>query len=179
MAKKEKKPLTVKQTKNKYRALQYTTFGGEFVAILTPYIALGIANFDEWFVNNPESWKLGLGGALSLALLGMAIFLVGKKKEDKNITGGYITLILGWFAVAFIFLLLGSIIDQIATIMMFGGLGLMGAFGLDLTSKSFKKKADLYKKALDEVNGKVLEQDILEELKQKAKQEKEEYTSVD
>ena len=114
--KKEKKKLTVKQTKNRYRAFQYLTFGGEFVSILTPYIALCIANFDEWFVNNPESWKIGLGGSLALALLGMAVFLVGKNKEDKKQTSGYIALIVGWFAVAFIFLLLAIIMDQIATI---------------------------------------------------------------
>ena len=63
--------------------------------------------------------------------------------------------------------------------MMFGGIGLMGAFGLDITSKNFKAKADLYKKAIDEVSGKKLEEDILEEIKNSYKKEEQEYTSVD
>ena len=128
---KQKKQKTVVQTKNKYRAIQYSAFGGEFISILSPYIAMGIANYDTWF-QTQEGWKVGLGGTLALALMGMAIYLIGKKKEDKELTGGYISLILGWFAVAFILFMLSSIIDQIATIMFFGGLGLLGAFGLDL-----------------------------------------------
>lgn len=168
---KEKKQLTTNQKKNRYRALQYTTFGGEFISILTPYIILGGVNFDEWFVNNPESWKIGLGGALSLALMGLAVFLVGKKKEDDKITSGYIALIVGWFAVAFIFLLLASIMDQIASIMMYGGLGLLGAFGLDMTSKSYKKKADLYRDAINKVKGKNLEEEVKREIEEEVKRE--------
>ena len=138
MKKEKNKVLTATQKKNKYRALQYTTFGGEFLSILTPFIIMGIVNYEEWFTVE-GGWKVGLGGALSLALLGIAVFLVGKKKEDNSITNGYIALILGWFMVAFIFVLLANIMDQIATIMFFGGIGLCGAFGLDMFSKDFKK----------------------------------------
>ena len=172
-----KKPLTTKQKQTRYRIAQYLTFGGEFLSILTPFVAMGIVNFDEWFQTS-EGWKVGLGGTLALALLGLAVFLVGKKKEDEKITGGYITLILGWFAVAFIFMLLANIMDQIATIMFFGGLGLLGAFGLDLTSKSFKKKADMYKEARAKVLGEVLEDDIRKEIEGEVEKEKKE-TAVD
>ena len=143
MKNQKNKVLTATQKKNKYRALQYATFGGEFISILTPFITMGAINYQDWFMVD-GGWKVGLGGALSLALLGMAIFLVGKKKEDNTITNGFITLILGWFAVAFIFLLLANIMDQIATIMMFGGIGLMGAFGLNIASQKYKAKADMY-----------------------------------
>lgn len=172
-----KKPLTTKQKQTRYRIAQYSTFGGEFLSIITPFVAMGIVNFDEWFQTS-EGWKVGLGGTLALALLGLAVFLVGKKKENEKITGGYITLILGWFAVAFIFLLLANIMDQIATIMFFGGLGLLGAFGLDLTSKSFKKKADMYKEARAKVLGEVLEDDIRKEIEGEVEKEKKE-TAVD
>ena len=168
--KKAKKQLTVKQKKNRYRVAQYSLFAGEFISILTPYIALGIANYDEWFAQNPDSWKIGLGGSLALALLGLAIFLVGKKKEDDKITGGYIALTLGWFAVAFIFMLLASIMDQIATIMFFGGLGLLGAMGLDIASKQMKKKADFYKEAIDKVYGDTLKEKIKQEVEKEASQ---------
>jgi len=159
------KTLTATQKKNKYRALQYSTFVGEFVSILTPFIVMGAVNAEEWFYNE-NGWKVGLGGTLALALMGIAVFMVSRKKEDEKITSGYVALVIGWFAVAFVFMLLASIMEQITTIMMFGGLGLLGAFGLDMTSKSFKVKADLYKKSLEKVKVDTLEEQIKEEIAQ-------------
>lgn len=158
------KTLTEKQKQTRYRVLQYATFGGEFLSIFTPFIVLGCVNAQEWFYNE-EGWKVGLGGTLALALLGIAVFLVGKKKEDEKITGGYITLIVGWFAVMFIFILLADIMSQITTIMLFGGLGLLGAFGLDMTSKNFKAKADLYQETIQKAKQDVLKNKVEEEIK--------------
>ncbi len=160
-----KKELTTTQKKNRYRGLQYTTFVGEFVSILTPFIVMGAVNAQDWFYTE-DGWKVGLGGTLALALMGIAVFMITKKKEDEKITSGYITLIVGWFAVAFIFMLLSSIMEQITTIMFFGGIGLLGAFGLDMASKSFKNKADLYKKALEKVNQETLEDKIKQEVQE-------------
>jgi hypothetical protein len=99
----------------------------------------------------------------------MAVFLFTKKKEDNTITNGYITLILGWFAVTFIFMLLSSLMEPISTIMLFGGLGLLGAFGLDLGSKDMKKKADLYKEVRAEVYKDTLKDDIRREVEEEKK----------
>ena len=160
---KEKKPLTTKQKQTKYRALQYTTFVGEFVSILLPFVVMGIVNAEEWFYQD-EGWKVGLGGTLALALMGIAVLMIAKKKENESITNGYITLIVGWFAVAFIFLLLANILQQITTIMFFGGFGIMGAFGLDMTSKSFEKKANLYKDTIQKAKQEVLQKEVEKEL---------------
>ena len=166
MAKKQKKKLTTKQKQKGYRTLQYTCVGGEFVSALLPFIVLGIANGEEWFVSE-GGWKIGLGGSLALALVGIAVFLVTKKKEgESDITRGWITLIVGWFAVAFIFVLLTNILDQIAVIMLWGGLGLLGSFGLDITSRHFKTLADEYKDALKEVNGDTLKEKIKKEIEE-------------
>ena len=165
---KAKNSVNSKDKERKYRALQYTFFGGEFLSILAPFVTMGIINFDEWFMTE-EGWKVGLGGTLALALLGMAVFLFTKKKEDNTITNGYITLILGWFAVTFIFMLLASLMEQISTIMFFGGLGLLGAFGLDLGSKDMKKKADLYKEVRAEVYKDTLKDDIRREVEEEKK----------
>lgn len=159
-----KKPLTAKQKQNKYRALQYSTFVGEFVSIILPFVIMGAANYEDWFVSE-SGWKVGLGGTLALALLGIAVLLVTRKKEDTSITSGYITLIIGWFAVAFIFVLLADIIEQIAMIMFFGGIGILGAFGLDMTSKNFKAKADLYKNAIAKAKTENLEDELKQEFK--------------
>lgn len=164
--------LTATQKQKKYRTLQYTCVGGEFISVITPFVILGAVNADEWFKSS-DGWKVGLGGTLALALMGIAVFLVSKKKEDESkITNGWIAFLVGWFAVAFIFVLLANIMDQIATIMLFGGIGLLGAFGLDLTSKNFKTKADLYKEAIGNVKKDNLKEQIQREVaeeKQKVK----------
>ena len=164
-----KKELTAKQKQTKYRALQYTTFASEFVSILLPFIVMGAVNAEDWFYQE-EGWKVGLGGTLALALMGIAVFAITKKrendqKEGEKMTYGYIALILGWFAAAFIFMLLASIMEQITTIMLFGGFGLLGAFGLDITSNNFKAKADIYKNAMKKVDNELLEEEIKEERK--------------
>jgi len=174
MAKKQKKKLTVKEQQKRYRTLQFTCRGGEVVSILTPFITLGIVNYEKWFTTS-EGWKVGLGGALALALMGLAVFLFTKKKESEKgaITNGWITMVVGWFAVAFIFVLLQSIMDQIATIMLFGGLGLLGAAGLDIEGNSLKKKANTLKEVLGTVEKDTLKEQAEKELKEE--QEQEEY----
>ena len=159
---------TAKQQLTKYRALQYSTFVGEFVSVITPFIIMGAVNYEDWFVSE-DGWKVGLGGALALALMGIAVFLVTKQKDDEKITNGFITLIVGWFLVAFIFLLLSSIMEQITTIMFFGGIGLLAAFGLDITSKQFKEKAVLYKTTIQKAKEKKMEEDVYKDLEDNVK----------
>ena len=166
-----KKELTVVQTKNRYRAIQYTAFAGEFLSIIAPYITLGAVYFDEWFVSE-DGWKVGLGGSLAMAILGLAIYLFSKKKENKEITSGYVSLILGWFACTFVIFLLSSILDQISMIMFFGGLGLCGAFGLDIVSNKYKEKANELKSIIDEVNKEETKESYRQQMLLKAKKEK-------
>ena len=161
---KEKKQITIKQQKNKARAIQYLTFGGEFLSILTPFIALGIVNKDEWFLQNPNNWKIGLGGALAIVLMGIAVMLVSKNKEKGNEINGYVALVVGWFAAAFIFMLLADIMTQIANIMWFGGIGLLGAFGLDVVSVQYKNKANDLKEAIKEANKEINKEQAKQEI---------------
>lgn len=164
MAKKEKKPLNSFQKKTKYRLLEKAVWSGEFVSITTPYIIMGAINFDEWF-RTTEGWKVGLGGSLAIALMCLAVFAITKKKEDKDSkTGGYVTLLLCWLAVAFIFLLLANIMHDIASIMFFGAIGIGGALGLDITSKKFAEKANLYEEAIKEVKKDIVKEEVKKDL---------------
>lgn len=164
--------MTVSKKQKKYRVLQYTCLGGEILSALTPFIIMGAVNADKWFKSS-EGWKIGLGGSLALALMGIAIFLVSAKKDkESKVTNGWITLLVGWYAVTFIFILLANIMDQIATIMLFGGIGLLGSFSLDLVSKSFKTKADLYKEAIGEVRKDTLKEQIAKEVEEEKKKVK-------
>lgn len=145
---KKKKELTIKQQKNRYRAIQYSMYATQYVALTAPYAALMAVNWDKWFMTNPESWKVGLGGTIALALMSLAVFLVTNMKKQNKEVNGYVALIVGWFAAGFIFKLLGMIMLEIADIMFITGSGLIAAFGLDVGSQSAKKKADKKKQAM-------------------------------
>lgn len=170
--KKVKKPLTTKQKQTKYRALQYTAIGGMGASVITPFIIIGAINFDEWFISNADGYKVGIGATLALAVMGIALALVTQKKEkESKLTNGWITLMVFWFAIAFIFKLLASIYDEIFSLMMWTGLGLAGAFGLDIVSKKQKEKADAYKEARSKANE--------DTIKEQAKREFEEEEGID
>ena len=138
---KEKKPLTIKQQKRRYTTYKYSMIGGEYVSALLPYSIMAIVNREEWFVYNPEPWKVGLGGSIGLVLLALSMFLITKKRDNEKLTNGMIALLIGWYAVTFVFFLLAQINMEIYKIMAYGGLGLMGALGLDVGSKYFDRKA--------------------------------------
>lgn len=160
----EKKQLTLKQKQNKYRALHYTTFVGKYLALLTPFIVMGCVNAEEWFYQD-EGWKVGLGGTLALALLGIIMTLVTKDdtKDNKNL--GKIALVMGWFTATFIVILLEDILNQMATIMIFGSIGLCAAVGLDFANKDFKAKAEEYKDTIVQGKKEMLKEQVKEELK--------------
>ena len=51
--------------------------------------------------------------------------------------------------------------------MFFGGIGILGAFGLDMTSKNFKAKADMYKETIQKANQDVLKRQVESEIENK------------
>lgn len=161
---KKKKPLTLKQKQRRERAAQYGLFAGEFAVLPIPFAAMAIANVDEWFVSNPDGWKIGLGGGIALALMGIMTLLVSKRKENQELTGGYITLIIGWYAFAFVAMLLSQIMYEIYKIMAISGTGMLAAFGLDQGSKYFKKEADNHKLAIEEAKKELDKEQAKEEM---------------
>ena len=140
----EKKEKTPTQQKKQYKAIQYTCFGCEFLSVIMPFVIIGIVRFDEYFVEY-DGVKMSLAAALAFALMGIAVWLVSKEKFGNS----FITLMVGWAAVTGIFFLLGDIINDIAYIMLFGFIGIAGAYGLDIGSKRAKIKADEIQKGID------------------------------
>ena len=133
---------------------------------------MGAINYEEWF-KGTEGWKVGLGGSIALALMGIAVLLVKKNKEDKdNSVSGYITLLLGWLAVAFVFLLLANIMHQIASIMFFGAIGIAGALGLDIVSNKYDEKAELYELAIKKVRGESIENEVRKQIEREVMEER-------
>lgn len=157
-----KKKKTPTQKKRQYKTISYLCFGGEFVSVFAPFIAIGIVNYDKYFVQY-DGTKMSIAAVLTAALMGLATWLVSKKKFENS----FITLIIGWFSVAFIFLLLGQIINDIAMIMFYGGIGILGAYGLDIGSKESMKKANKIQEAIDQAIKENTVDDYKEELKEK------------
>lgn len=133
----EKKVLTTKQKVSRYRAIQWGCFAGEFVSVAAPFIAIGIANYEKYFVQY-NGTKMSIAAVMAFAVMGLAIFLIAKKKLENS----YITLIIGWIVAAFIFTLMGELITDLAMIMWFGLAGLAGSFGLEQVSQWAKKKKE-------------------------------------
>ena len=169
---KEKKELTIKQQKRRYTTYKYLLIGGEYVATLLPYGIMAIVNREEWFVLNPEPWKVGLGGSIGMVLLALAMFLITKKRDNEKLTNGMIALLIGWYAVAFVFFLLAQINMEIYKIMFYGGLGLCAALGLDIGSKYFDKKATTLDTAMKQAETNIQTEQATKEILEQEKKKK-------
>jgi len=154
------KKKSVKSQKNKYMAIEYGCFAGEFVAVAAPFVAIGIANYDKYFIQY-DGTKMSIAFFMAMAVMGMAIFLISKKKLENS----YVTLLIGWAVMAFVFQMLGQMILDLATIMWFGLIGLGAAYGLELGSKAAKKKKESIKEAMKQAD----KEDLVEQYKEEKK----------
>lgn len=139
------KERTPKENKKHYKRISRLCFGGEFVSVITPFVIMGIVNYNEYFIEY-DGTKMSLAAALAFGTMGMAIWLVSKKKFDSS----FVTLIIGWAVFDGILFLLGRIINDLAYIMLFGWIGILGAYGLDLGSKAADKKAKKYADGMEQ-----------------------------
>lgn len=162
MSKKEKKAKTPTERKKTLRAWQYTTFWGEFVSVFTPFIVIGIVNYDEYFIQY-NGTKTSIAFILAMAVMGIAIWLISSKKFKNT----YSALLVGWATIDLIFFLLGQIINDIAYIMLFGWFGLLGAQGLEIAHTRLKEKADKIDAAIEKAEEEITKEEYKEELKDK------------
>lgn len=159
------KQKTIKSQKNKWRAIEYSCFIGEFISFFTPFIAIGIANYDKYFVEY-NGTKMSIAAAMAFGVMGLAIFLISKKKLENS----FISLLIGWAVFAFIFTMMGEIITDLAMIMWFGFIGLSGAYILDIGSKKARNKKLKIIEAMETANK--------EEMVAQYKEEKQETKKV-
>ena len=158
---------TPTQRMKSYKASSRLCFAGEFLSVMTPFLIIGVAKYQDYFVEY-NGTKMSLAATLAAVIMGLAIWLVAKKKFENS----FITLIIGWFAVDGIFYLMGQIINDIAFIMLFGGIGILGAFGLDILSKKLDKKAEDIKKAIETANQENTVDEYKEELAERENRKK-------
>lgn len=147
------KERTVKQEQKYHKRWSLACFIAEFPVVFAPFITIGIVNYDKYFIQY-DGTKVSISFILAMAVLGIAIYCVSKKKLENSM----VTLLIGWMVTAFIFTILGELITDIAMIMWFGLIGLAGAFGLDKVSKAEALKAEKCKSAINKA-----EEDIMVE----------------
>lgn len=164
---KQKKKKTPTQKRRQYKAISYTCFGCEFLSIFAPFVTIGIVKYDDYFVQY-NGTKMSIAAILAAALMGIATWLVAKKKFNTS----FISLIIGWFALDFIAFLLGKIINDIAWIMLYGGLGIIGAYGLNIASEKADEKAEEITKAIKKAQEDINVEEYKEELKDKEENKK-------
>lgn len=157
-----KKELTPTQKKKRYKRISRLCFGGEFVSTLAPFIAMAIVNRDTWFVE-VEGWRMSLASALALAVMGLATWLIAKKKAENS----FATLIVGWATATAIIFLIGKIVNDLAYIMLFGLIGIIGAAGLDIGSKQALKKAEKVQKGIERAEEELTAAAYKEELEER------------
>ena len=130
-----KNKKTIKQQANTYRNIKFGCLGAEFLSAIAPFVAIGIANRDTWFIDY-NGTQISVALYLALAFMGIAIYGITTKKLENT----YFGFIMKWTIVAIIFTMIGELINQIAYIMWYGLIGLLGSQGFELGYKSAKNK---------------------------------------
>ena len=141
MAKKQK---TIKQQANTYRNIKFACLGAEFLSAIAPFVAIGIVNRDKYFVDY-NGTQISIAMYLAFAFMGIAIYGISSKKLENT----YFGFIMKWTIVAIIFTLLGQIITDLATIMWYGLIGLLGSQGFELGAKASATKQKKLLSAID------------------------------
>lgn len=161
------KKLSLPEKKKRLTRIKNTLFFSEFLSVITPFVIIGAVNYNDYFVEY-DGTRMSIACMLAIALMGISVWLVSKKK----FTNSFITLIVGWYAVAFIFFLMGKIVNDIAVIMFIGGSGILGAYGLDIANKKVSVKLEDVKKDMKAAQSSLNQEEYKEELKQQEQEKK-------
>lgn len=159
MAKKQK---TTKQKKKYYNNLGMLFEGCSYLSVLTPFFVIGIANYNEYFVEY-DGTKVSIAFILAMAVMGFSIWGITKKKLENS----FVVFIVKYMVIALIFTLLKQIMADISTIMWFGLIGLFVALGFNEGNKSMVKKRDRVKKSMEDAEDEANKQQYAEELRKK------------
>lgn len=142
MAKKQK---TIKQQANTYRNLKVGCFLGEFVSALLPLFIYVMVNHSQYFVEY-EGVKYGVSFFMAMALVGITIIGVSGEKIKGSLLS--FTLKIGIFA--FIVKMIGSLANDLSSMLFCVFFGLLGSQGFELGGKYFKKQQNLKLEAIKE-----------------------------
>ena len=139
MARKKFDELTPVEKYKRLRNQGYTCMAMKWLSILSPYLIIGIVNFEDYFIE-ADGVKMSLGCVLAAIVAGISI--ANETKENKKING-----IVGWaiaFALIFFF---QSLLQDLLLIVGCGFIGQLVGAGFQLGSEIQLEKANLYRNA--------------------------------
>jgi chromate transport protein ChrA len=140
MAKRKKfNELTSVEKYIRLRNQGYTCKAMKWISILSPYLVIGIVNFEDYFVE-ADGIKMSLGCVLAAIVAGISI--ANETKENKKING----IVLWAIAFALIFFF-QAILQDLLLIVGCGFVGQLVGAGFELGSETQLEKAKLYRKA--------------------------------
>lgn len=140
MAKRKKfNELTSVEKYIRLRNQGYTCKAMKWISILSPYLIIGIVNFEDYFVE-ADGIKMSLGCVLAAIVAGISI--ANETKENKKING----IVLWAIAFALIFFF-QAILQDLLLIVGCGFVGQLVGAGFELGSETQLEKAKLYRKA--------------------------------
>lgn len=140
MAKRKKfNELTSVEKYIRLRNQGYTCKAMKWISILSPYLIIGIVNFEDYFVE-ADGIKMSLGCVLAAIVAGISI--ANETKENKKING----IVLWAIAFALIYFF-QAILQDLLLIVGCGFIGQLVGAGFELGSEMQLEKAKLYRKA--------------------------------
>lgn len=144
--------MTIQAKAKRFKRLENVFRVSEIGVVPVPFLIMMIVNHNEWFPDVATGTKVGIGGGLAMAVMMFAVFLItlNKKQESEHkVEIGYILLMLAWVMMATIFTLMKQILEELATIMWFGTIGIAAGFGFDISRRVMHKKYIKQKDILD------------------------------
>ena len=129
---------TPTQTLKKLKKVERTLFASEIGSCLAPFGILTAINFDEYFIQS-DAWRTSLSFAMLAGSTIIAICLMAKEKLKLNLVSALTGLIIA----DVICRLLGSLITDLAYILLFVIIGFVGALGLEIKRKKEVEQIEL------------------------------------
>lgn len=133
---KEKKPRLKEREPYKYYRNGYIGLkSAKYLSIISPFVAIFIAKFDEYFYV-VDGYKMSIGCMLAMFVGGLAIWRETKKKQDGSTGDTPISNVLGWgvaFALAFLF---HAILNDLVLILGCAFAGQLAGLGFELGAEN-------------------------------------------
>ncbi len=171
---KKKKPTTTLSKRNGFKTLKYTVKTLEYVAPFIPVATIVGINFEEWFIENQDGFKVA-GGFIMLIISTLLTYLaIAKKKnllKDFSAFWSVAIILLCW---GLSILLLTSIFAELGNMLLYIGFGVIASACLDETEIHYIEKKYAFYQDLVIKNGldkKVERKRIKEELAKKQAEE--------
>ena len=150
MADKKKLPLKQRDPYKYYRNVYAGLQVGRWISILTPFIAIFAANFEEYFLvdmGNGSQINMSIGAILACAIGGIAIYSGTKKNPDGSSKSNPFSSTIA-FAVTFAFaFLFQRILEDLTLILGCATIGQLVGCGFNISSLNAYEKKNAYLKA--------------------------------